>query len=394
MSKRNVKSAGVHVDGKWKNAKEVDIVIKQNAQPNAAGMRKPKIKAALQKKKKPKGTRKLRKNTTNLGGSMLNMIECKECMNPLTTSEQYLTSLFNPDKGTCRGMAFGSENTSLTDYRIPFEITVPAGYGAVVYLNPLLALTTYGIIYSGTGVPFNSTTNINLTNTTNYSPSTVSGPFVATSASKIRITGYEVNVIADSTVLSKGGWQQVCYVDNMYDGFPTFQAGGATAYFGPGTYGALDNYPMTRKYNGDEDLILHWFPNGDEIYLQDLGEIDNASPLGPSVSGFIWLAQAPSANAVTYNFDIRVVLEYVPTDSVRVLSKKVLPVVHPLAQYYMNMLVATRWPLIVMSEATLWQEAIKGITKPPRDPLQMRQHFAITNMGISRQFESAFLESG
>jgi hypothetical protein len=209
----------------------------------------------------------------------------------------------------------------------------------------------------------------------------------------MRITGYEVNIISDSTVLTKGGWQQVCYVDNMFDGGLSFTPTGSPAYQGPLTYGALDNYPMTLKYNGDRDLTLHWFPNGDEIYLQDVADFNTVSVEGPSVSGFIWLAQAPAANSVTYNFDIRVVLEYVPVDAVRTLSKKVLPIVHPLAEYYMNMLLATRWPLLVMAERNIWAAAIQGVRIPEKDPLQQRNHYTSTNLGTTRTFESGFLSS-
>jgi hypothetical protein len=291
-------------------------------------------------------------------------------------------------------MAFGSENTALTDFRVPFEVVVPAGFGGILYFNPLLSLTAQGIYYSGTTVAFAPSTSVNLTNSTIYGPNFISPVLVgSTTASKIRICGFEVNIISDSTVLTKGGWQQVCYVDNMFLGAPTFVAGGSTAYTGPQTYGSLENYPMMKKFNGDKDLILHWFPNGDEIYLQDYGDITNISPEGLSTSGFIWLAQAPTANSVTYNFDVRVVVEYVPLDSVRTLSKKVLPIVHPLAEYYMNMLLATRWPLLVMAERNLWSAAMEGTLIPQADPLAQRDHFVSQNRERKRTFESGYLQS-
>jgi hypothetical protein len=349
-----------------KSVKEIDIIVER-------------------KRRKTKKVKK--RNGRQLVGvgpnKFMSMISCKECFNPSFTSERYLRSLFFPDAGQCRGMAFGSTNTALTDFRYPFELTVTAGNAAVVWVVPELILHTSFLRYGLTTSAILGTTTVDLTNSTLYP--TVTNPVApsvdSTDTTNYRLTSFEINIISDSTILNRGGWTQATYVDNMGSSVMAATGGGTTYYTGPKTYAALDNYPMTKKFNGDKDLVLHWFPNGDEIYLQDYSAISVATASAPDLSGFIVVLQAPSTNSVTYNFDLRVGLEYVPTDLIRnTAGVKVLPNVHPLAEYYMNMLVAEKWDPLVISDLEAWKATMLG-TSLVREPLETRNRYANVNAG-------------
>ncbi len=374
-----------------KSKKTITTIKERGANKNGKWLNKETVIIKKKPRKRKQGKKKRLTAKPVLHANFLNMVDCKECFNPMETSNRLLTSLFNPAAGTSRGIAFGTENTALTDYYVPFDISVPANSYTVVYIQPMNALDNFFAMIGSVGGTLTSTSSVNLTNSSTFTTLTqITPPITSTSTTRYRSVGCEVRVLAASTLLNRAEYYQATYIDNMSDGLVTITAGGSPYYQGPGTYGALDQYPMKRRVNGDRDMILHWFPNDDEIYLQDYSSLSAYDGQAPNLSGFILVFPNNTSNILTYNFECRNILEYVPSDSTRVLSKKVVSTVHPLAEYYLNMLVSTKWDPLVISELTEWESLIHG-SKPQQMNMATNNHYRSLQAGVRQTYRQGVI---
>ena len=135
-------------------------------------------------------------------------------------------------------------------------------------------------------------------------------------------------------------------------------------------------------------IVCHWFPNDDEIYLQDDSSLNVVGGAAPNISGFKWIAYASGAANTSYNFDIGVTIEYVPTDATRNLVNKTVSIVHPLAEYYLNMLVATRWKPLVISELAEWRRVVQD-RRTRLQPIRTGDQFAAANGDVRATYAKA-----
>jgi hypothetical protein len=144
-------------------------------------------------------------------------------------------------------------------------------------------------------------------------------------------------------------------------------AGIPVAYAGPQNFGAFLQYPQLDTFKGTETVIYHWYPSGDETFLNAPLPVSVAGQF--EVSGPMIIFQAPTSNAIAFNLDVRVGIEYVPNDTVRALVQQCLSDVHPNAEYEMNQFVGNHWDPMVIGCKSKWEDSIQQMPQPTHDYL-------------------------
>jgi hypothetical protein len=280
----------------------------------------------------------------------------------LSGTWKLIDSLFGADTGISRGIAFGSQYTALCDVKSNIELAIPAGSFTVfaIQTDALASAgwaasanggTTAGAITNGAIVnPFNTT--VYPTGVPGLSTSSIeyAGPFNTTNpANDYRVVSLSVLITPDTNLLNQGGWVKVAHIPTLANGLIVYGAGGVN-YAGPGSFQQYVNSEQIDTFRGTEAVLYHWYPNDDEITINTAAETELMQ------SGPLIIIQAPSTAAVSVNLDIRIGIEYVANDTIRPLVHRILPTVHPNAQYEMNQYVAQYWKPMVIGCKSAWEK--------------------------------------
>jgi hypothetical protein len=279
-----------------------------------------------------------------------------------------LDTLFVADRGISRGIAFGSQTTATCVVKQNVELTVPINTASIVAIQTDFLNATTWLRVGNTGTtagPITPTTPMNVYNTTNYPTAALGltptgqsypGPFSVTNPGvSWRVVSMAVQITPDMNLLNQGGWLKVAHIPTMSSGYTSVGAGNGN-WVGPLDFQNYINMEQIKTYKGTETVIYHWYPNDDEIEINPT-IVGGSSSFPGTESGPIIVIQAPTANGVTVNLDIRVGIEYVANDTLRNFVYRALPGIHPNAQYEMNQFVAKYWDPMVIGTKLEWEKA-------------------------------------
>jgi hypothetical protein len=237
---------------------------------------------------------------------------------------------FYPQKGISRGIASGFDLTAITMYQGSLEMTtsavnniltfafMPNNYKAVNMISWLAGISIAD--------PFSSTGNVN-----------IPGPFNTLNPSLAgRVVSATLNIVPASTVLNRGGEGKVAYA-SAYEPISFTRTG-------------IENYAISRGWDGAESMSLHWSP-GDSEYAMSSGAAASPSIL----CGYIVL---PTGTVSAWRLEWQVGIEYEATVTYRPLVDRKPPLIRPDARYFLNAVAREHWTPLMISTLNNYQERL------------------------------------
>lgn len=256
---------------------------------------------------------------------------------PLSTSmgvtgsvARTVDSLFFPQSGIHRGVAFGFENTALAYIK---------GFSDIALSG---ANTTWTFAFR----PSNCGTNnwlqwaIGAALIDPVAAPTYQEPAAITStqATAIRVVSFSASIIPTGPYTTQSGDGSVGYVPTN-TGF-TF------------TTSSLVNLVMQKPFNGVTPLELHWVPADgdarDETAMHSLTSANASSLVGTFAT----------QGSASFRLEWRLGIEYVPSVAYRPFVNKASPINHPDTYYYINKMVGADWGTLIIAYADEYRMAL------------------------------------
>lgn len=274
-------------------------------------------------------------------------------------------SLFSGIAGIHRGITWGNQSTALCRFRRVFDISVKAGSTAVYAWSPtsLTSANAFTYAYSTT---VNQTTPFNPFNTTgvaNVTVGTNDGPFTSENpALEWRIVRAAMRITPTASLTNSSGYHLHAYAPCVYTGYP----GAANLSAVPITPSAwtasvLENFAMWKTFAAQQQAMLQWFPDDDEVYVNTKAAYDNPTN---SASGFIGIL-AGGSNDCSYHIELDYGIEYVPSIIYRPFVERSLPEVPPDATYYLTHLIQKDWDRLVLTTVQQYDQMTAAIDHLP-----------------------------
>jgi hypothetical protein len=276
------------------------------------------------KTKKKKVLPKLKRFTNALG--MTDAIVCRSV-------ETLLQTVFSGVTGISRGIALGSQTTALARFHTANTLDVAAGQFLTFAWAPACVTDPNWFVYTNNAVLQSP-----------YLPTSTSlgGPFAVTSpAVSWRVVRASMRLTPISNILSQGGAIVAAYHPNLYNGNPTNV--NCTFSF---TDNYITNMEYMKTYSGTDSPFFQWFPNDDEIYVENPLHYSSTSS---TLSGFVGYIRNNSASPMSYRVEWDIGIEYVPNSAYRPFVQRQLPDVHTDAMYYMNRFISSEWDKLVLT---------------------------------------------
>jgi hypothetical protein len=340
-----------------------------------------KNKKQYKQKPKPKAASKKQKKVV----TKVQFVEKRttKAKKPLSIDDLYQQTIFNPDMGFCRGIGDYLGETAIADFTTAADINVLAGGYAAALIIPGMATTAtnYGhITLPGplAGGPLIGTSSLNFSDSTAW-PTFVQQTMklAVTQCLALRIRACVVKITPTASITQKGGMTQVAWTDSLALGQFTRAGAGGVGYLGPLTYDAFNGLPFRQTFGGEEPIILHAIPNGDEIHINTNNEINVQALDSMTSSGFIILFQAPAGSATSFHIDARFILEYLPSDAQKPTVTKQLPSASSECAITTNKIIAKNWVPLIMANKLEWESiqnrGIRGFGRFAQENLEARE---------------------
>lgn len=273
------------------------------------------------------------------------------------STQELLQTLFSGISGIHRGLSLGSGNTAICRIKQIFTVNVPAGSYASYAWAPAAAQSSNAFQYAysagGAGIlasaptdPFNSLSTVGI--------STLAKPgafYPLDPSTEWRVVRASMQIDNTSPIIDEGGPQCHVRVDNLYNGGSLIAGGlaqmpseltSANAW----SQNAFANFEYMQLFRAQKSVVLQWYPNDDEIYIEPRAAI--VASTFP-ISGFAGYFYAPPTKAQVYNFTIDYGVEYVPNKDYKQFVDRKQPLGNPGAQYELNKFIGRTWDQVVIT---------------------------------------------
>ncbi len=331
-------------------------------------------------KKKVKNVAKALRPKKTINRRLASQVSMKDA-NVLKGTRDLVQNCFSGVGGIHRGLSLGSQLTALCRFKQSFQVTVPSGTYYSYAWAPAALFSQYAhqAAFSTNGLTLttNPTDPWNSLALTNVGLLNQPGPFFGTNPSTSwRLVRGAMTISPTSSVLNQGGVQCHAYATNVYVGVPAaidLQALPSNAVAG-NAWNATNfvNFEQYKLMQGTTPMVLQWYPNDDEIYVQSLAFWQTVST---PYSGFVGYMQAPSTNSAQYTIELDYGIEYVPNLAYRPYVDRYLPTVDEDAFQELNKFVSKHWDECVVTTRVQYD---KFVDKFEHSTPALRTHIDMT----------------
>jgi len=265
-----------------------------------------------------------------------------------------MQNLFIPSHGLHRGLASGSELTSLCRFKysqdIGFNSSTTVSFAFLpASLNSGIAI---GAVQTGPTTAFpNGPTNPFVT-VTGATQTLFPSPFATTNPSTgtFRVVSFQLKIINTAAAQSKGGDLMVAY----HPGIPS-TSGALTTEF---TRSNIDQLEWCYPVSGDVAMVVNWVPNDNENILGN-----PALVMPESSSAILGYMVCPSNTGATFRFEYDIGIEYIPSAAYRPFVERQVPTVHPDSWYHINKELSSHWDRWVIMPYMSYMDQVKLIDR-------------------------------
>lgn len=239
-------------------------------------------------------------------------------------------SLFFPQSGIHRGVAYGFESTALAYVKGYEEIS----------LSGTNTTFSFAIRPSNCGTAgwFGYNIGAAVVDPISAPGTSVAAAITSTQAAAIRVVSFSASIIPTGPYTTQSGDGAIGYI-------PT----NSTFTF---TQNSIVNLVMQKPFNGVTPLELHWVPSDnearDETTIHSLASANGSALLGIFVTG----------GSASFRIEWRLGIEYVPTPAYRPFVNKASPINHPDTYYYINKMVGGAWGTLLIAYADDYRAAL------------------------------------